>query len=328
MTSAPPHGSLRHILAVCGPGPEHSDTLATALRLARTHQAKLTVLGVIELPSDHLALGRRAGISPAELTQRLANDLRDDLHAMVRLMAPDQSPQCTVRTGKPFLEVIHHVIEHQVDLVMKAADPFGGLHSHLFSSTDQHLLRKCPCPVWLRRNGTSSKTRAIVAAVDLDAPGQPGSGGQGGLNESIVDIALKIASGEDATVHVLHVWDAPGAGLLRLWSDEPDPTAAQARYEMAIKAEHMKALDRLIAGREQLIGELRKGVARHVIPARVRALGAELLVMGTIARTGIPGFIIGNTAEDIINSVECALLTVKPPGYESPVAPVRAASAS
>ena len=41
--------------------------------------------------------------------------------------------------------------------------------------------------------------------------------------------------------------------------------------------------------------------------------------MGTVGRTGIPGFFIGNTAEGILTQVNCSVLTVKPVGFESPV---------
>jgi nucleotide-binding universal stress UspA family protein len=57
-----------------------------------------------------------------------------------------------------------------------------------------------------------------------------------------------------------------------------------------------------------------------VIPALVRELEADLLVIGTVARTGVPGLIIGNTAEDVFNSVRVPLVAVKPPGYVSPLA--------
>lgn len=41
--------------------------------------------------------------------------------------------------------------------------------------------------------------------------------------------------------------------------------------------------------------------------------------MGSVARTGIPGFIIGNAAESILGQVKCSVLVVKPDGLISPV---------
>jgi universal stress protein E len=45
----------------------------------------------------------------------------------------------------------------------------------------------------------------------------------------------------------------------------------------------------------------------------------DLIVMGTVCRTGVPGFLIGNTAETLLQLVDCSVLTVKPPGFVSPV---------
>jgi nucleotide-binding universal stress UspA family protein len=51
-------------------------------------------------------------------------------------------------------------------------------------------------------------------------------------------------------------------------------------------------------------------------------LGIDVLVMGTVCRAGIPGFIIGNTAERVLDAVDCSVLVVKPEGFVSPVAPL------
>ena len=45
----------------------------------------------------------------------------------------------------------------------------------------------------------------------------------------------------------------------------------------------------------------------------------DLLVMGTVCRTGIAGFLIGNTAEEVLNQVGCSVLTLKPEGFVTPV---------
>jgi nucleotide-binding universal stress UspA family protein len=41
--------------------------------------------------------------------------------------------------------------------------------------------------------------------------------------------------------------------------------------------------------------------------------------MGTVARTGVAGLFIGNTAEAILEQIECSVLAVKPEGFETPV---------
>jgi nucleotide-binding universal stress UspA family protein len=62
-----------------------------------------------------------------------------------------------------------------------------------------------------------------------------------------------------------------------------------------------------------------KGRARKEIPALAREIDCDLVVMGTVARTGIPGFIMGNSAEAILSQIDCSVLAIKPPGFTSPV---------
>ncbi len=56
--------------------------------------------------------------------------------------------------------------------------------------------------------------------------------------------------------------------------------------------------------------------------ARVgRLVKRDLIVMGTVGRVGIPGLLIGNTAERILGDMSCSVLAVKPQGFVAPVSP-------
>lgn len=45
----------------------------------------------------------------------------------------------------------------------------------------------------------------------------------------------------------------------------------------------------------------------------------DLIMMGMVGRIGIPGFIIVNTAESILQQVKCSVLAIKPEGFQTPV---------
>ncbi len=64
-----------------------------------------------------------------------------------------------------------------------------------------------------------------------------------------------------------------------------------------------------------------KSWARTEIPFLVRELGADLVVVGTGARTGIGGLLVGNTVEMLLTQIDCLALTLKPEGFLSPVTP-------
>ncbi len=325
-----PGAGFTHLLLVWPPGDHDPNLLPLAGDLADQWGAVLTVLVTLEPPQGLARLARAAGTSVESIESRLIAEEHERLSAHLQQICPDRDLRIAVRMGKPFIEIIHHVLAHGCDLVLKTAEEMPGLARGLFASTDQHLLRKCPCPVWLRQRDDTPPFKTIVAAVDVDDASEALTGPHADLNASILDTALRLAIAPGAVVHVLHVWDAPGEGLVRLWSDAPDLDKAVADYVTQVQTTQWQALDHLVAAaRHRLLPQttehpslavhMERGAPRTVIPQQVDALQADLLVMGTIARTGVPGFIIGNTAEDVLNSVTCSVVTVKPPAYVSPV---------
>ena len=55
------------------------------------------------------------------------------------------------------------------------------------------------------------------------------------------------------------------------------------------------------------------GVPGEVISAFSRREHVDLIVMGSVMRNSADGFLLGNTAEKVLHSVSCSVLTVKPP---------------
>jgi len=66
---------------------------------------------------------------------------------------------------------------------------------------------------------------------------------------------------------------------------------------------------------------LLKGNPAASIRGLAHEQGADLIVMGTVGRVGIPGFFIGNTAEEVLQTTSASVLMVKPTGFVSPVTP-------
>lgn len=86
---------------------------------------------------------------------------------------------------------------------------------------------------------------------------------------------------------------------------------------------HRQGLDNLLShysldsGSENI--HLLKGKPAQVISACDGTQDVDLIVMGTLGRAGVPGLIIGNTAEDVLRETQTAVLAVKPGGFISPV---------
>ena len=227
--------------------------------------------------------------------------------------------------GTTFLEIIWAILDRNYDLLIKPAENPSFI-GRLFGSDDMQLLRNCPCPVWLTRANETSNYACIMAAVDFD-PNMPESTEQE-INRQILDLSGSLALSDFAALHLVHVWDAPAEGMVRIWAD--DPREASIAYVNGVRSSHESVFNRLQGELKDHMGKdgydylspkfhLRRGVAATVIPEIAKELHADLVVMGTLARTGIAGLLIGNTAESVLEQLQCSVLAVKPPGFVSPV---------
>jgi nucleotide-binding universal stress UspA family protein len=150
------------------------------------------------------------------------------------------------------------------------------------------------------------------------------------MNHEILALAGALALSEFAELHVVSVWEALGENFLRgAFMNAPEErVAAYVEHARQRNAASLEALMRELSdilGRDaadyvQPKKHLVKGWARREIPALAEQLEVNLVVMGTVGRTGIPGFIMGNTAESILEQLDCSVLAIKPPGFITPVA--------
>ena len=62
-----------------------------------------------------------------------------------------------------------------------------------------------------------------------------------------------------------------------------------------------------------------EGLPETVIEQVASKLDAELVILGTVGRTGFSAALIGNTAEHVIDQLNCDVLALKPDGYVSPL---------
>jgi nucleotide-binding universal stress UspA family protein len=319
-----------NILAVCGLAASDSGTLGLARELAAQSGTDVAIRAVLDRSDDLAALARATGTDSTDAARSLTDDAREGLVRIWREVGGEQlSASVTVEVDKPVLAIVRDVRANGRDLVIKTAEPGDGLHRFLLGSTDQHLLRKCPSAVWLRAPNSPWPVRRILAAVDLDTASAAEPATLEALNKRIMDAAARLAGLSGAALHVVHVRPDTADDLIYQWCGD---TEAAHSYIDDLERTRESAMNRLIqAARAGLPAAVRdhvritphlaQGAPRRVIPAQAAAIDAGLLVLGTIARTGVPGLLIGNTAEDVLNSVDCAVLTMKPPGFVSPLAP-------
>ncbi len=316
---------LSKILLIADAGAESSTALKRALALARNNQASLTLVDVVE--STPVGMGEAIpAVTPEELTEIAVAEKRERLRRIVencRSNGVEARPKVLV--GKAFIEIVRQVLRDGHDLVIKRADSSVSLKNLFFGSTDMRLMRKCPCAVWITGEDESCRYRRILAAVDFD----PEDVAKDGLNRQILEMAASLAVAEASELHVVHAWRFGGEDVYR--SARVNIAAAEVDAMVAVEAnERRDWLQGLVdsygaKSDREAVDYLRpklhvvKGDPREIVPETARDLDVDLIVMGTVARSGIPGFFMGNTAESILSQIRCSILTMKPPGFESPI---------
>lgn len=288
--------------------------LERAVALSRSNDARLTVMDVAPEVgfADYLKRSYQLDVNAQLRAQTL-----ESLEVLVRPYTDAGIPvYTTVVTGTPFLEVIRAVQRNDHDLLMKVGQQDAGPAPWLFGSTDMHLLRKCPCPVWIDRAQAASSYRRLLAAVD------PFDDAAGGLPRTIMDLATSLAEREQAALEVVHAWELPGESTLANGRGRIPRQDLHALLDDR-ERRHREALDALLLpyGLDSTAGNvhLRKGRPAWIVSACAAERHADLIVMGSLGRAGIPGLIIGNTAEDVLRETQTAVLAVKPDGFVSPV---------
>ena len=309
---------FKDILVAASVGQLEVPVLKAAARLTAANDAQMTVLDVIEpLPPRHRTVSVEGQL--VDLEDLLLRDRSEQVRQAVdKAGVPDAVVEVTA--GKPFVEVIRYAMAHGSDLVIVGESPSSRDRPRSVAPDVMQLLRTCPVPVWVMCPSRARKLR-VLALVDPD----PDDRVRDSLNDLVLGLATSIIRREGGELHMAHAWELPGESTLRSSAFVALPEREVDMMVQAAEDEHRARLDVLAQrhGVAQPDGRIHmlKGAANTVLPELAERLNINLIVMGTVARTGLSGLIMGNTAETMLRSVRCSVLTVKPEGFVSPVEP-------
>ena len=309
---------FKNILLVADGEEPNMTTLGRAIALAGRNQAQLTVVSVLEsLPRELMRL--IAALHPEDLWRIAADERREQLERFVaRIQQGEVTVTVRILCGTPFLEIVREVLRNQHDLLMMTAEGKGGVKDVLFGSTSMHLMRKCPCPVWVMKPGQRRRYARVLAAVDP----VPSDEQHNSLNVKIMELATSLARVDRSELHVIHAWVPASERIWGVGSRLPADEIEKIVHES--QQAHEQWFGEILAKfpledlRVQL--HLLKGEAGNLIPWVAQRKNIDVIVMGTVCRTGVAGLFIGNTAEKVLRQVDCSVLTVKPEGFVTPVA--------
>ncbi len=282
--------------------------IKTADELACRNEATVTLVDTVESSSG---MFRRGG---GDLDQVLVDAATERLNHMASQFQ-NVKPDVAVRSGVDFVEVINQIYDGHNDMLLVGSQPRSQPSARL-DPTVAHLLRKSPVPVWVVDENHQTGDVMVAIGPEFEAEGRA-------LNRTILELGTSLAGRMGVGCHVVHAWRVPGESLLlgsrvQIPQDQVDELMSDTE----------SSADSMVS---QLISEVPAAtdVEVHLVHGRPEAqlmglvskIEPSVVVMGTLARKGIAGLIVGNTAERVLTSIDASLLAVKPPWFVSPVPP-------
>jgi universal stress protein E len=300
-TNGRPMKKIERILVIADKAKHRQTAMKRAIELgkrtgAHLHMVGFTYSGVVEQRDVFETHQRRA------MKKELLRQRADDLRAVVR----EEGASALDLDIEPVWEknihdwVVDRAGRERYDLVIKSVHRTRTL---IHTPTDWHLLRECATPVLLAVHARWPKRPRILATVDLTRTDRAHTR----LNDKVLDAAATFAKVMRAELHACFAIEVSEVVKdldlfdLRKYSNrmaelaQPRIDAIRERYDIPKSRFHTPTG--------------KTGAAVNAVADRIKA---ELLVLGTTARRGVEGFVLGNTAERVLAKAHTDILAVKP----------------
>lgn len=218
----------------------------------------------------------------AEVKRRLT-DLREQLEThLAPIAATGVATSSEVEWDKDWHHaVVRAATRSNADMVLKSSFKHSTGQRLLKSTSDWILIRECLCPVMLIKQTDRPEVPRILAGIDLSARAESYEK----LNEHILDFSRKLVESEMAEVHVVNAF--------------PDyrvkPTKKQLMEASGLDREHV---------------HVKLGPPELVLVEMAKRLDATLVIVGNSHRTGLAALMNPNTAEKILDKLECNVLAM------------------
>ena len=202
--------------------------------------------------------------------------------------------RCELRDGNPLAELLRTARDEGADLVMVGKDHDGG-------TLAEKLARKAPCSVLIVPEAVPERIQRVLVPVDFSSHAA-----------DAVDVAAAFADAAELTeVHLLHVYTVPTTYLKlgKTYEEAHDDIEARAR----------KHLDAFVAELDlhglKAVGHIADGDDVHrVIDDQIKAIDADMVVIGTRGRTATAAVLLGSVAEQTVRTAPVPVVAVKRKG--------------
>ncbi len=168
-----------------------------------------------------------------------------------------------------------------VEAVLKASHKHSATQRMLKKTSDWTLIRQCECPVLLVKDRPSGEGRKVLAAVDLR--GEKDHYEE--INANILDFCRRYVGTKDAELHFVN-----------------------AHKDLASRPDRGSMIRACGVDTDNV--HIKMGDPGKMIVKTASEVGANLVVIGNSARSGFSAAVNSNTAEKILDDLECDLLAI------------------
>ena len=219
----------------------------------------------------------------AEEVKHLLGEHREKLEAA---LAPIAAKGVAVSTEVEWDRDWHHAVvraaaRNHADMVFKSSFKHSPSQRILKSTSDWTLIRECLCPVLLVKTPRPAEKPRILAGIDISARTETYEK----LNEHILEFSRRLVASEKAEVHVVNAF--------------PD---------FRVKPDRKELIE--VSGVDSDHVHIKLGPPEKVIVDTAKRLDASLVVVGNSHRSGLAAMLHGNTAEKILDKLDCNVLAM------------------
>ena len=276
--------------------------LDICLGVSKCMKTKLYVLHTIEkFPHDYKHLLSSA--RHTNMKQKLEEEAMEKIKEMIPgelLEKEDIVP--VVRFGKPFIEIIQIAKEKKVDLLAVGTHGRAGVDRVILGSVAERIVRKAGCSVMVIRGKKYVGFKRIIVPIDFSD-----------CSKRALEYAAATARAHSSKLTILHVFEEsfvkPYVNAANSEEEANEIIKEIERVNDSKYDEFLKTIGLEGVDYEKL---LIKGIPETEIVEIAMEQQANLIVMGTHGRSGIKHLLIGSTAEEVVRTVHCDIIIVKP----------------
>lgn len=295
--------ALRSVMVVVEPSRDIQPALDAAAVWAQAARARLCALLILD-PKPEADLELAPGLAEG-LAKAACYEGGKWLQEQLSVLPASLEVEPVVVTGHEWSRAVIHEAERLgVDLIVTRA---GAAPT---ASALTRVLRELPCPLLLAHG--ERPIGQVAAAVSVGAE----DGKHKLLNDVLLEHAIRIGKLFEAHVSVLSAVPNP-ADFVPLMGEAYAMNYVDSELQNAYRQAvvDLAAKHGLAEGAVVTVG----GQPEVVLPKLVQEREIDLLLIGTISRRAFTAWLIGNTAEEILHRVDCAVLVLRPEDYFDPV---------